>query len=97
MEEVMAEFCLECWNKLNKTNDSYKKYIFSDYLELCEGCGEWKIVIVAYKSHYYYRKLRYILFPFVIVWKILDFLFRVLMIPYNIYRMCKIKAEDVSK
>lgn len=23
----MAEFCLECWNELNGTNDSEKEYI----------------------------------------------------------------------
>lgn len=42
----MAEFCLECWNWLNRRNDPEKDYIISKDLDLCEGCGEWKHVIV---------------------------------------------------
>lgn len=41
----MAEFCLECWNRINGTNDSPRKYIMSKELALCEGCGKMKIVI----------------------------------------------------
>ena len=33
----MAEFCLECWNRMNEINDSPKKYVLSKELELCEG------------------------------------------------------------
>ncbi len=43
----MAEFCLDCWNRINNTNDPPEKYIFSDELDLCEGCAEWKRVIVT--------------------------------------------------
>lgn len=43
----MAEFCLECWNKINETNDSKWRYILSWDLELCEECGEYKHVIVT--------------------------------------------------
>lgn len=46
----MAEFCLDCWNKLNNTNDPESKYIIDyDCLDLCEGCGEYKPCIVRYK------------------------------------------------
>lgn len=41
----MAEFCPECWKKLN--GDDGKEYILSYDVDLCEGCGEWKQVIVA--------------------------------------------------
>lgn len=43
----MAEFCLDCWNKMNKTNDPERKYFLSRELDLCEGCGEMKHVIIA--------------------------------------------------
>ena len=42
----MAEFCLQCWNKMYKTNDDESKFILSKELDFCEGCGEWKHVIV---------------------------------------------------
>ena len=59
----MAEFCLACWNRINKMNDPPVKYIFTNELELCEGCGEWKRVIITTCSSYYYRISRFILFP----------------------------------
>ncbi len=43
----MAEFCLDCWNKINETSDSPHRYVLSDEEEFCEECGEWKQVIVA--------------------------------------------------
>ena len=43
---IMAEFCLACWNKLNKRNEQAERYVLSKDLDLCEGCGEWKNVIV---------------------------------------------------
>ena len=42
----MAEFCLACWNKLNKRNEPAERYVLSKDLDLCEGFGEWKNVIV---------------------------------------------------
>lgn len=42
----MAEFCLDCWNKLNKTNFTEREYVLSRELDLCEGCGQWKPVII---------------------------------------------------
>lgn len=43
----MAEFCLECWNKINETQDSKWRYALSRGKELCEECGEYKRVIVV--------------------------------------------------
>lgn len=42
----MAEFCLDCWNKLNEMNDSKRRYVLSWEKDLCEGCGEYKRVII---------------------------------------------------
>lgn len=38
----MAEICLDCWNKINGTDDPPSKYILSEGLDLCEVCGECK-------------------------------------------------------
>ena len=43
----MAEFCLDCWNKINETNDSKWRYILSWNKELCEECGQYRRVIVV--------------------------------------------------
>ena len=49
----MAEFCLECWNKMNDTNHSKIKYIISKDCDVCEGCGQLKNVIVMERWSYY--------------------------------------------
>ena len=59
--DFMAEFCLECWNKINDTNDDEKKYIISRDLDFCEECGEWKRVIVAERQGYFKRRLKFFL------------------------------------
>lgn len=44
----MAEFCLDCWNKLNKSNlKRYHVVLFRSY-DLCEGCGDYKRCIARY-------------------------------------------------
>jgi len=48
----MSEFCLECWNKLNETNDSERKYHLSWQKGLCEECGQRKRVIVSMRRCY---------------------------------------------
>ena len=48
----MAEFCLDCWNKIMGTTDSPKKYIISKEPDFCEECNEWKPVIVRMKWRY---------------------------------------------
>lgn len=42
----MAEFCLDCWNRLNGTHCTPQD-VKTD-LDLCEGCGCRKPVIVAF-------------------------------------------------
>lgn len=43
----MAEFCLDCWNKINETQDSKWRYLLSIRKELCEECGELRRVIIT--------------------------------------------------
>ena len=82
----MAEFCLECWNKINGTNDSAGKYILSDDLELCEECGNYRRVIIVARSAYYMYKFRYILFPFVMTGRLLYILWCILLLPNLLIR-----------
>ena len=42
----MAEFCEECWNKINGIEDGEIAYRLSREPELCEECGEYKRVII---------------------------------------------------
>lgn len=43
----MAEFCLECWNKINKTHSTQGQFILSRGKEMCEECCTFQRVIVA--------------------------------------------------
>lgn len=89
----MAEFCLECWNKMNGINDSPKKYILSKELELCEGCAQWKTVVVVERKAYYCYILHRITFPLRIIFKTIYVLLRLLILPYLIYKYNKRKGE----
>ncbi|MBR2499553.1 MAG: hypothetical protein IKB60_00580 [Clostridia bacterium] len=48
----MAEFCFKCFNRINGTNHKKEDYIMSDDLDLCEGCGQWKHVVVMDRRSY---------------------------------------------
>lgn len=74
----MAEFCLDCWNELNGTNDPKSKYIISKDLDFCEGCRKWKKVIVMERKYYFIRKF-----------KVLYILWRILIFPYLLYKDAK--------
>ena len=43
----MAEFCLDCWNKINEIHDCKWRYTFSQDKDLCEECGQYRRVIVS--------------------------------------------------
>ena len=49
----MSEFCVKCWNELNGTHDRRSAFVLSEELDICEGCGEWKHVIVCYKQPFF--------------------------------------------
>ncbi len=93
----MAEFCLECWNRINGLDEPEDKYIISDIYELCEGCGELKRIIIIDKKSYYRYKLRKIFFPIVTIGKIFYILIRILLIPHTIYLFHKYKKLNKNK
>ena len=49
----MAEFCLKCWNEMNKTSYEQNKFVMSEDLDFCEGCGEWKHIIICERKNFW--------------------------------------------
>ena len=82
----MAEFCLDCWNEMNKTNTDEKYYIISKDLDLCEGCGKWKHVIIMERKAYYMHKFRYLILPFRVINFILYFIWKLMLLPFKYYK-----------
>lgn len=85
----MAEFCLECWNSMNEREEDSRQYILSEELELCEGCGEWKHVIIGERGIGSFYNLKYLLFVFQIICRLVRFLCRLMMLPCFIYKNIK--------
>jgi len=48
----MAEFCLECWNKIMGTEDPKQKFVLSRKPDFCEECRQWKPVIIRVRKRY---------------------------------------------
>ena len=46
-ELKVAEFCLECWKKINEIEDDSIKFVLSRESDLCEECGEYKRVVIG--------------------------------------------------
>lgn len=89
----MADFCVDCWNKLNEENKSEKSYVLSRDLDLCEGCGEYKRVIMGDRETYYFYKFRRLLFPIRFVYRLIYFLWRLMLLPFLIYKYNKSKKK----
>lgn len=74
--DFMAEYCYECFKKYVCDDDFPAKeeneYIYSDELELCEGCGELKKVVIVEKNPYNLGKTGYFFYK----------LYNILKIPY---------------
>jgi len=85
----MAEFCPECFRKIHNKEDDKTKYVLSDTLNLCEGCGEYKHVIIMEQKEYYMYNLRYLILPFKFIYKVIYVLWRILILPYLIYKDVK--------
>lgn len=59
----MAEFCVQCWNRINGTDDPPSKFIISKDLQLCEGCGEFKNIVIMERLCDHTDKFQLIAFP----------------------------------
>ena len=67
----MAEICFDCWNKQNNGKYKTKDFIISKELDICEECGEYKNVIIAFRKPFYIQIFLILFLPF----KILDIVF----------------------
>lgn len=88
----MAEFCFDCWKKLFDENAQKEKYIISKYDDLCEGCGEYKPVIIVEKKYYYLRILKRLFFPVIFIFVIISIPFRLIYYPLLRYKLKKKRA-----
>lgn len=82
----MAFYCLDCINHLCTRNYDSKQVIFAKSLYICEGCGEYKKVVLMTKQYYWRRKL----WGFIRIFRILTLpvymLWRLLILPYLIVK-----------
>ncbi len=53
----MAEYCVDCWNKINNEKVSRHKYLTTIEVNLCEGCGEYKRTVIK-KANIFDRLMR---------------------------------------
>ena len=58
---TLAEFCLECFNKLNKTNYSKYDCVMSKDLEFCEECNELKKAVISIRRTFLDVLLEYLI------------------------------------
>ena len=79
--------------KINETKDNERKYIISKDLDLCEGCGELKPVIIVERKAYYIYKFRYFILPIRIIYNIIYFIWRLILLPYLIFEYNKSKNK----
>ncbi len=64
----MSEICFDCLNEIFGGKENPKKYVMSDYSELCEHCGKYKKVVVVKRNiHYYIYRFRFIIYPLMVV------------------------------
>jgi len=54
----MAEFCLDCLNKLNHTHLTEEDVVLSEDLDFCEECVQLKPVIIIIGKRKKRRKIR---------------------------------------
>ncbi len=90
------EFCLECFRKINGPEYKKRKYVLTKELNFCEECGELKRTVFMERIYYYMRKFRYVIFPFKVIYIIVDFILRLMLLPLFIYKRKKRKNSNNS-
>lgn len=82
----MADFCFDCYRKLEHFRGPAWLLVFSEDCELCEGCGKYKQVVITHRIYRYLRFLNFFLFPVKLPFYILGFLLRLFMLPITLYK-----------
>lgn len=78
----MAEFCLDCLNRMSGRNDDESYFVLSKDLELCEGCGQWKKIVITRRQVYYTYKFGFLIFIIQILRVTTLFLWKVILLLY---------------
>ena len=63
----MAEYCPECLNKMTGRKHNKNKYVLSKDLDLCEGCGEWKRIVIKKRKGIIDNLIIIVLYTIVVV------------------------------
>ena len=82
----MKKFCIKRWHDREEIYDNIENYIFSKNDERCDGCGECKRAEAAARKEYWIYKLHIFIIPFAFICKIIYYFFRILFLPYLIYK-----------
>jgi len=51
----MAEFCLKCFNELNRTNYQANEVWLEE--DFCESCADWRPCVVDLRPKHFLRRL----------------------------------------
>ena len=65
----MAEFCVDCWNKIFDTQYAEKWLVMSKEKTICEDCQQMKFYVVTTKADRWKRRLYWLIFPFDFVYQ----------------------------
>ncbi len=87
----MAEYCLECWSKLNDTKYTEDDFVISKHLDLCEGCAQYKRVIIRPRDS---RLAMMFTWPLELIAWIIVGMVRIIC---KIYRYCKDRNKNKSR
>lgn len=81
----MAEFCVDCWEKYNG-NMGYDVVLSSKYdLDLCEGCGEYKRVVIGVRTEDE-MLMRFLFLPIVVVYEVLKSIYFFIRYKFDEYK-----------
>ena len=83
---TIAEFCLNCWNKINGTNNPASKYIISKDLDLSEGCATYTNVIIKERKSCFLSPSEWTVFCGHRLHEIILVLVKILLLPYLVYK-----------
>ena len=87
----MALYCLDCWNELNDAEYTEDDFYISKHLELCEGCAQYKKVIVGERDT---------TFLYMFTWQLeafLEFLIAIARGVCKLYKNCQKRIKEKKK
>lgn len=89
---IMAEFCLECFKKINGPEYEKRKYVLTKELNFCEECGEMKRTVFMERDYYCMRRLNRFITPVQFIFAIINFILRHVFLPFFTY-VCKTRKK----